>query len=517
MRHASPSPPLVRALGVLGLGALLGTASCAQVLGLGEFEDCDEDSCSGTLWAKSFGSHEFVFPESARLDSKGNILLAGSFLGTTDFGGPPLISSRMAFFLAKLKPDGSHAFSRWLWVKNLDGAYGSRLSVLPDDSVVLSGFYEEAIEFDTGDIIAAPTPDEDGCFVARFTPDNKLLWRHNLFTGKGLLLVLDSATTSEGDVVLVGSFNREVSLGSSNLTTASSKDAFVVKLDGETGNVLWSFQLGDPEDTTATRSIEAKAVAVDPGGNIVVGGRFTGFTEHGFDESYAPSPSGAGAFVLKLLPTGKMDWTVLLQGEGDAWVTDIDVDARGDIVAAGALAGGIAVETRGVRGAQQTTGPADSDILLVKLSSAGSRLRSLRFGDDSPQIVMDPKLSVGRDVESMSPLGVHVAVDTAGDIVVGAGVAGTVDFGGGPLGGRQDRDWTIAKLSAGGAHLWSRRFGDPAAGQAVVGIDTDPGTKALVAVGLNDGTLNFGNEVKVVAPGELSAVVTKIDLGRVGR
>ncbi|WP_437936084.1 hypothetical protein [Sorangium sp. So ce341] len=221
--------------------------------------------------------------------------------------------------------------------------------------------------------------------------------------------------------------------------------------------------------------------------------------------------------MLKLLPTGKKDSTVLLQGEGDAWVTDIDVDARGDIVAAGALAGGIAVETRGGRGAQWTSGPADSDILLVKLSSAGNHLWSLRFGDDSPQIVMDSDLSIGSDVEYMSPLGVHVAVDTAGDIVLGAGVAGAVDFGGGPLGGRQDRDWTVAKLSAGGAHLWSKRFGDPAARQAVVGIDTDPGTKALVAVGLNDGTMDFGDEVKVAAQGELSAVVTKIDLGRVGK
>ncbi|WP_437315297.1 hypothetical protein [Sorangium sp. So ce385] len=517
MRRASTSPPLVRAIGVLGLGALLGTASCAQVLGLGEFEDCDEDSCSGTLWAKSFGSHEFVFPESARLDSKGNILLAGSFLGTTDFGGLPLISSRLAFYLAKLKPDGSHAFSRWLSVDNPDGAFGSRLSIMPDDSVVLSGSYEEAIEFDTGDSITAPNPYEDGCFVARFSPDNNLLWRHNLFTGTGGLRVLDSAATPDGDVVLVGSFNGEVSLGSSTLTTASSKDAFVVKLDGETGNVLWSLQLGDPEDTTATRTIEAKAVAVDPGGNIVVGGRFRGFAERGFDESSAPSPSGAGAFVLKLLPTGKMDWTIPLQGEGDAWVTDIDVDARGDILVAGALAGAIAVEARGLEGAQQTSGPADSDILLVKLSSAGNHLWSLRFGDESSQLAIESNLGIGSGLDSTSPFGVHVAVDTSGDIVVGTGAAGAVDFGGGPLGGRQDRDWTVAKLSAGGAHLWSGRFGDPAAGQAVVGIDTDPRTKSIVVVGLNDGALDFGNDVKVVAQGELSVVVTKIDLGRVGR
>ncbi|WP_437895076.1 hypothetical protein [Sorangium sp. So ce124] len=502
---------------MLALGALLGTASCAQVLGLDEFEDCDEDSCSGVLWAKSFDSHELVFPESARLDSKGNVLLAGVFRGTTDFGGPPLISSQFAFFLTKLKPDGSHGFSRWLRLKVLDGALGSRLSVLPDDSVVLSGLYEEEIELDAGESITAPTLDENGCFVARFSSDNKLIWGRNLFTGTGRLAVLDSAAMPDGDVVLVGSFRREVSLGSSTLTTAS-EDAFVVRLDGETGNPRWSFQLGDPEYTTATTSLEAKAVAVDPAGNIVVGGRFTGFTDFGFDRSIGPSPSGAGAFILKLSSTGERDWTVGLLGEGRAWVTDIDVDARGDILAAGALAGAIAIHAHGVRGAHETSGPEDSDILLVKLSSAGNHLWSLRFGDDSSQLGVEPKSGIfGSDVESLSPFGVHVAADTSGDIVLGAGAAGAVDFGGGLLGGRQERDWTVAKLSAGGAHLWSRRFGDAATGQAVVGIDTDPGTNAVVVVGLNDGTLDWGNEMKVVAPGEFSAVVTKIDLGRVGR
>lgn len=507
--RSDPPSALVRAGHVLALGALLGTASCAQVLGLDGFEDCDENSCSGVVWAKGFGSHEFVFPESARLDSKGNILLSGFFQGTTDFGGPPLISSHMAFFLAKLKPDGSHAFSRSLLVESMDGALGTRLSILPDDSVVLSGIYKEAIKFGPEDSIAAPSSEGTGCFVARFSPDNELIWRRNLSTGAGRLLVLDSAATPEGDVVLVGSFDREVSLGSSTLTT-SSKDAFIARLDGDTGEVMWSLQLGDMEDTVAQATIEATAVAVGPDGNIIVGGRFTGFTEFGFDEG-APSPSGAGAFLLKLVATGKRDWTVLVQGDGDAWVKDIDVDTRGDVLVSGAFTGAIDIETRGVRGAQQTSGPADSDVLLMKISSAGSHMWSLKFGDDSPQFDVDA------DLDSKSPFGIHVAADAAGDIVLGAGVAGSVDFGGGLLGGRQDRDWVIAKLNAFGEHVWSSRFGDAAAGQMVVGIDTVPGTHASVVVGINDGVLDFGDGVKVWGDGRMSAVVAKIDLERVGR
>ncbi|KYG10163.1 hypothetical protein BE21_13700 [Sorangium cellulosum] len=380
--------------------------------------------------------------------------------------------------------------------------------MLPDDSLVLSGSYAEAIDFGSGVTLTAPTADEDGCFVVRFLSSSELIWSHNLFTGTGRLTVMDSSATHDGDVVLVGFFDGEVRLGSSTLTTAS-RDAFIVKLDGETGDVRWNLHLGGPEATMTT--IEAMAVAVDRDGNIVVGGRFTGFTEVGFDESSASSPSGAGSFLLKLSPTGKRDWSVVIQGEGDAWLKDIDVDARGDVVAAAAFAGAIDVATHGVRGAQQTSGLADSDLLLVKLSSAGTHLWSLKFGDDLPQFHIDAGFRY------MSPFGIHVAADAAGDVVLGAGIASAVDFGGGPLGGRQDRDWTIAKLSAGGEHLRSRRFGDAAAGQGIAGIDTDPATKALVVVGINDGVLDFGNEIKAAVAGGFSSVVAKVDLQRVGR
>ncbi|WP_437673244.1 hypothetical protein [Sorangium sp. So ce131] len=503
-----PYSRLVRAVHVLALAALCGNASCGQVLGLDEFEDCDAESCSGAVWAKGFGSHEFAYAESARLDSKGNILISGIFQGTVDFGGPPLISSHMAFFLAKLKPDGSHAFSRQLSVSDADGAFQPRLAVLPDDSIVLAGRYQNSIDLGDEEPLTAPTPDGRASFVARFSPDGELRWQRDLFTGTGRVSTLDAAATPDDDVVLVGSFEGEVNLGSSTLTTAA-KDAFIVRLDGETGDEQWSLQLGNPEDTMTTTTIEATAVATDPDGNMIVGGRFTGSIRFGFGEGFAESPSGAGAFVLKLVPTGDRDWTSIIQGEGDAWISDIDVDARGDVLVGGALAGAIRIITPNVPGAQQTSGTPDSDLLLVKLSSAGSHLWSLKFGDDSPQIEPEDSLAV--------ILGPRVAFDTAGEIVLGASVAGGVDFGGGMLGGRGDPDWTVAKLSARGEHLWSRRFGDPAALQVIISVDAGPETNELVVVGLNDGLLDFGSGMKIGEGGESSVVVAKIDLERVGR
>ncbi|KYF64055.1 hypothetical protein [Sorangium cellulosum] len=497
---------------MFALGVLLGTASCAQVLGLDGFEDCDADSCSGALWAKSFESGDLVFPVSARLDSKGDILLSGFFRNTVDFGGSPLISSGMDVFLAKLKPDGSHAFSRRLSVDNSDGIFVSYVSILPDDGIVLSGRYEDGIDLGDGNPLISSNPDGYGSFVAKFLAHGELEWRRNLFTGAGDAFALGLAATPDGDVVLVGSFEGEVNLGSSTLR-AAARDAFVVRLDGETGNEQWSRQLGDPEDTMTTATIAATAVAADPDGNIVVGGRFTGSIDSVFTRRRFESPSGAGAFLLKAVSTGDTDWVAFLQGEGDASVSDLDFDARGNVVASGVFSGAISIEARGSLGAHQTSGATDLDLLLLKLSSAGNHLWSLKFGDDSAQLERD-----AWDTSSSGLVGgPRVAVDAAGDIVLGTGIAGAVDFGGGLLAGRQDSDWVVAKLSERGEHLWSRRFGDPAAGQMIFGIDTDPITKALVVVGLNDGILDFGDGVKVAAPGELSAVVAKIDLERLGR
>ncbi|WP_437276907.1 hypothetical protein WME90_37500 [Sorangium sp. So ce375] len=331
---------------MLALYALLGTASCAEVLGLDEFEDCDADSCTGALWAKSFESGDLVVPTSVHLDSKGNIVLSGFFRDTTDFGGPPLISSGMDIFLAKLNPGGDHVFSRRLMVDNSDGVFASYISILPDDSIIVSGRYEDGIDLGDGDPLVSPNSDGTGAFVARFLPNGDLSWKRNLFTGTGEASALGVAATPDGGVVLVGAFEGEVNLGSSTLRTAA-RDAFILRLDSMTGKERWSRQLGDPEDATMTATIDATAVAADPDGSIVVGGRFVGSTQSVFSGRSFESPSGAGAFLVRIVSTGNMDWIAFLRGEGDSLVSDVDVDARGHVVAVGAFRGAIELETHG--------------------------------------------------------------------------------------------------------------------------------------------------------------------------
>ncbi|HLN81480.1 MAG TPA: hypothetical protein VK392_09850, partial [Thermoanaerobaculia bacterium] len=52
-----------------------------------------------------------------------------------------------------------------------------------------------------------------------------------------------------------------------------------------------------------------------------------------------------------------------------------------------------------------------------------------------------------------------IAVDGAGNVVVVGAFQNSVDFGGGSLTSAGGTDMFVAKYSASGAHLWSRRFG----------------------------------------------------------
>lgn len=82
--------------------------------------------------------------------------------------------------------------------------------------------------------------------------------------------------------------------------------------------------------------------------------------------------------------------------------------------------------------------------------------------------------------------GRRIAFDGAGNLVLIGYATGTVDLGGGPLAGAGGTDLVMARYAPDGAHLWSKRFGDAsdqsysnhalavdAAGNILVGGETD--------------------------------------------
>ena len=85
------------------------------------------------------------------VDAAGNILVAGQFEGTIDFGVGPLTSLKTDGFVAKLSPTGDGLWSkRFGEVKSQDLASG--IAVDASGTVIVTGIFEGTVDFGGGAI-----------------------------------------------------------------------------------------------------------------------------------------------------------------------------------------------------------------------------------------------------------------------------------------------------------------------------------------------------------------------------
>jgi hypothetical protein len=96
----------------------------------------------------------------------GNVLVAGRFEGTIDFGGGPLASLGVGdVFVAKLDTDGGH-----LWSKRFGNASDEAAAGVATDSagnVLVAGHFDGAIDFGGGPLNNAGGGD---VFVVKLAP-----------------------------------------------------------------------------------------------------------------------------------------------------------------------------------------------------------------------------------------------------------------------------------------------------------------------------------------------------------
>lgn len=86
--------------------------------------------------------------------------------------------------------------------------------------------------------------------------------------------------------------------------------------------------------------------------------------------------------------------------------------------------------------------------------------------------------------------GESVAADEAGNVILVGSFEGTVDFGGGPITTEGLKDVFVAKYSAAGKHLWSRKYGNQS-NQVANSVAVDAEGNVFVT-GAFDGAIDFG-------------------------
>lgn len=308
----------------------------------------------------------------------------------------------------------------------------------------------------------------------------------------------DLEVDSEGNIVAVGQFADTVQLGTSTFTSRGEHDAFIVKINGVTGQVMWARAFGSDAFEYGP------VVAIGSLNEIYVGGSTAGAID--FGSGPLPFAGNVDAYVAKLSSVGEYQWTksfsgpdsetigaivtvsngvvfagglapqasgksdlivTALSGEGTVnWSrsfatissttntfvgpSDLAAHEDGSVVVVGAFSGSVEFD-----GVTYVTENLEQDGFLLKLSNSGVSLLFKRVRSSS--------------VDSVNA----VTVDDDGNIYAAGKVSGQVDFGSGGTPATPD-DMFLVKYSSAGAYRWAKIFSGP-------GIDVNNFVAALAA------------------------------------
>lgn len=240
-----------------------------------------------------------------------------------------------------------------------------------------------------------------------------------------------------GDILAIGSFQSETTLGGQRLLSVGDQDVLAARLDRD-GRVRWVRHWG------GSGYDSGGAIEPSEDGSLLVSGSLSATVD--FDGSTLSGGNDSDCFIAKLaVDDGHPVWVRRFGGAGGAACRSAAFDRAGDVFVTGRFDGEVKL---GV-GTWSSTG--ENDLFLVKLSGQDGTPQWARVfgsaGDD-----------IGRDV-SVTPSG---TVLLTGHFSSGVEPSvGAVDFGTGLLISAGDSDAFLAAFSGDGRCLWARSIGGP--------------------------------------------------------
>lgn len=375
------------------------------------------DGEGNALWSRAIpgiNDDDFGFVEYKRevaTDPAGNILIAGNYYGTPDFGCGPLPLGLASVFAVKLNANG-----QCVWSQGFPGAMVDhpRLAAIGSGGLALAGiFHNGTLNFGGAPLTASGRD----IFLARLDDSGNHVWSKRFeATGGGHFAdALGLAADHSGKVLLTGGFSGYASFGASAMRSRGGMDLFIARFNG-TGGLMWGRRFGDASNQVGYD------VATDANGDIVITGGFGGVLN--IDGHALTARSSSDAFLVKLDSTGHHVWGQRFTGFASVQHgTQVALDSQGNITTSGNYTGHIDLGA----------GPLDREGVhrryVARFTSTGQLVWQLDFVSDGYN------------------LDVRVAVDPAGDALVGGHFAGSTDFHGGTFQTQGDHDIFLGKYT----------------------------------------------------------------------
>ena len=300
-------------------------------------------------WVKQFGStsSNTDYAMDVDTDAAGIAYVIGYSYGYTQFGsGTSRIGldgyggvSTANLVLAKYLPDGTLSWAQL--AGGASGALGHSIAVDSTGNFVITGYFSTNITFGYGSnakYLLSPTTSSNDSFIAKFNSAGEILWAKPI-GGNNNELGYGVGLDGSGNIYVAGYSASNVagfidgnnSIGLTNLNPFSvTNDIFIAKYSAE-GALTWARIAG------GTGGDVANGIAVDPSGNVYVGGYFSGsatFSSPNFSQTLT-SVGSNDAFVARYSSRGDLTWAQRLGGTGTDTIRNVALDSSGRLLVAG--------------------------------------------------------------------------------------------------------------------------------------------------------------------------------------
>jgi hypothetical protein len=405
-------------------------------------------------WANLLQTTNSSGVERVVLDSGGNTVVLGTLHGTIDLDassdGDYVLDGYTSAYVAKYDPEGDLVWAHALSGGNLNSNF---LDVNSADEIAVGASCDGgAVSIDG---VHVDSINYAGPLVFQFDPDGNLDWMQQLGMATTDYSVIDGAYDASGNVVTTGYIktwnapsemsirkisesgtlwhhripaaigrsidvdaNGNIMIGADYSGTVdfdpsagkailkSTTDSIAILKYGSAGNYLWSRSI-NAVGNFPSNQVQLADLKVDPTGGVYIAGRFTGKVDFdpGKANAYLSSQTWQ-SYVLKLNSAGNYAWAKALTGTGTSYIRSMDVDAFGNVFAAGYSSGTVDFDPGA---GTQTRTSVNNQAFVLKLDSSGS------FG----WVV---------NVIATNSWCQSIAVGQNGRIVIGGGLNGSADF-----------------------------------------------------------------------------------------
>jgi hypothetical protein len=184
------------------------------------------DSSGKHLWSKQLSGEDAQHADGVAVDSTGNVLILGRFMGTIHIDSEQLVSAgETDIFVAKFDLSGKYLWSqRFGDADPQGGSFGDHtIGVDSGESILLTGKFWGTLDFGGAQLVAGSN--NAASFITKLDSSGKHLWSLQFpVSADGI------AANASGNVMVTGRYSDTVDFGSGPFTSAGGDDIFLVKL-----------------------------------------------------------------------------------------------------------------------------------------------------------------------------------------------------------------------------------------------------------------------------------------------